>query len=150
MFQYTDEMRNSVEVQEIPGQKIIFRTRGYNQQNRPATVVALPIGKLDELLTFLFSIKYKGDANEIPVTPTILEVGEDEAYFVASNGDEPFQIFFNLRDAVNDGSRFIDAFDENGILIKGYGKDDDGIYKFYEQGEDEVFIEKTLNRDNLQ
>jgi hypothetical protein len=150
MFQFTDTMRNSIEVQEIPGEKVVFRTRGYNQQNRPATVVAIPIDKLDELLNFLFSIKYKGDAAGDTLPPiSILEAGKDEMYFVVSNGDEPYHIYFNLKDAVRSGDRFIDVFDENGSLIKGYEKNEDGQYRFYEQSDDGVFDEKILNEGDL-
>lgn len=146
MYTFTDVMRNTLEVEEIPGGKVVFRSRCYSHRNQTATVIALPIDKMDDLLNFLFEIKYRGDMSQVPA---ILEVGEDEKYFVASGGDEPNRIFFSLQDAVNDGDLFIDSFDENGMIVKGYERGEDGRYTFYEQGKDDVFVKKMLNEDDL-
>jgi hypothetical protein len=45
---------------------------------------------------------------------------KDEKYLVASNGESPNQIYFTWEDAEKSGAAYLDAFDENGKLVKSY------------------------------
>lgn len=49
-----------------------------------------------------------------------LEDHQDEKYLVASNGESPSQMFFAWEDAEKSGADYLDAFDENGKLLRSY------------------------------
>lgn len=52
-------------------------------------------------------------------------------YYVVSNGDEPFQIFFTFEEASSTRSKYIDVFDKGGIKIKTYKLNYDTFSNFY-------------------
>lgn len=50
-------------------------------------------------------------------------------YYVTSNGDEPFRIFFNEKDATNERDQYIDVFDEEGFPVKTLHLREDDTYE---------------------
>ena len=52
----------------------------------------------------------------------------DAAYYVLSNGDAPEAIKFNLSDAMEAESRYIDVFDMSGEKLTAYWRLADGTY----------------------
>lgn len=49
-------------------------------------------------------------------------------YFVGNNGDQPDQVYFDLKSAQNDEHEFIDVFDEKGIKVQVYTLEVDNQY----------------------
>ena len=45
---------------------------------------------------------------------------ENEKYYVASDGEQPHQLYFGWEDAEKSNAQYLDAFDQNGKPVKSY------------------------------
>lgn len=52
----------------------------------------------------------------------------NEKYFVASDGEEPIRIYFDRDSAFASNAAYLDSFDEQGMPVQRYMRDDDGQY----------------------
>lgn len=139
VYTFTDPMGNAVTIKPITGKRFTIASTAFKRNQNP-TYVAIPEDELPNLLEYLFALKYNADIGEAVGT----EQGE-EVYYVVSNGDEPHRILFNLKDAVLDGSRFIDAFDKDGNLIRGYSLDENNEYTYGYRDNDNEYHEVKLS-----